>query len=126
MMDSRELKTLFHSCMPLFLSLGDEVRLTIIEVLVNSGTFGQEGMNVKEITEKTSLSRPAISHHLKILKNAGLVGVRRSGTCNYYYLTIQEPTSRLMELGRQLTELLSGPDSISPDPRTQENLCKNS
>lgn len=121
-MDSRELKTLFHSCMPLFLSLGDEVRLTIIEVLVNSGTFGQGGMNVKEITEKTSLSRPAISHHLKILKDAGLVGVRRSGTCNYYYLTIQEPTSRLMELGRQLTALLSVSDDDCQNTLVQESL----
>lgn len=45
------------------------------------GTIDFEGhaMNVNEITRRTSLSRPAISHHLKILKDAGLVGVRQTG-----------------------------------------------
>ena len=34
----------------------------------------------------TGLSRPAVSHHLKLLKDAGVVKVRREGTRNYYYL----------------------------------------
>ena len=33
MADSKELQELFHSCMPLFIALGDEVRLNIIEAL---------------------------------------------------------------------------------------------
>ncbi len=33
-----------------------------------------------EITEKTHLSRPAVSHHLKILKEAEIVNLRREGT----------------------------------------------
>ena len=44
------------------------------------------GMRVGEIAERTNLSRPAISHHLRILKDAGWVGMRREGTRNYYYL----------------------------------------
>ena len=65
--------------MPFFIALGDEIRLTIVEVLTEaaskncSGDFSREnmsrhGLNVKEITEYTSLSRPAVSHHLKIFK----------------------------------------------------------
>ncbi|CAI3251434.1 zinc-binding dehydrogenase [Enterococcus cecorum] len=38
------------------------------------------------ITEKTHLSRPAVSHHIKILKDAGVVEMRKEGTKNYYYL----------------------------------------
>ena len=38
-----------------------------------------------EITEKTNLSRPAVSHHLQIMKDAGIIKVRREGTKNYYY-----------------------------------------
>jgi len=34
------------------------------------------------------LSRPAISHHLRVLRQAGLVRIRRRGTENYYSLTI--------------------------------------
>ena len=63
-------------------------------------------MNVNEITCRTSLSRPAISHHLKILKQAGLVDIRQEGTANYYYLTLRRPNQILMELGYRLNEFL--------------------
>ena len=43
------------------------------------------GVRVGAITEKTHLSRPAVSHHIQILKDAGLLKVRREGTKNYYY-----------------------------------------
>ena len=73
----QKLQEQFHRCMPLFMALGDEMRLSIIEVLTQeafnrrpaSGEIHLEdhGLNVNEITRRTSLSRPAISHHLKIL-----------------------------------------------------------
>lgn len=43
------------------------------------------GVRVGTITEKTNLSRPAVSHHLQILKKAGVLNMRREGTKNYYY-----------------------------------------
>lgn len=43
------------------------------------------GVRVGEIAEKTNLSRPAVSHHLQILKDAGIVRVRKEGTKNFYY-----------------------------------------
>ena len=78
MPDISELKNLFHECMPLFIALGDEIRLSIIESLTDAayrtcdGDFSSEnlsrhGLNVREITDKTNLSRPAVSHHLKLL-----------------------------------------------------------
>lgn len=99
---------LFKSCMPLFIALGDEVRLTIIEVLTSTDSFHTEirGMNVNEITDKTNLSRPAISHHLKILKDAGLVSVRQEGTANYYFLTFGESTRKLCSLGQYLQNFM--------------------
>ena len=123
MLEAGDLNKLFRDCMPLFIALGDEVRLSIIGVLSGSGLYddyetdiavslngyrpsGVPGMNVKEITEQTNLSRPAISHHLKILKDAGLVNVRREGTSNYYYLTIADSTKELRRLGNCLQELL--------------------
>lgn len=51
MADSKELQELFHSCMPLFIALGDEVRLNIIEALCIASQNGHtEGLNVNEIT----------------------------------------------------------------------------
>lgn len=101
-----ELQAAFHQCMPLFIALGDEVRLTILGALTGNKSFGRGGMNVNQITEKTHLSRPAVSHHLKILKEAGLVNARQEGTANYYYLTIVEPTRVLMHLGYLLEEYI--------------------
>lgn len=112
-----ELKNLFHECMPLFIALGDEIRLSIIESLTDAAyrtcgsdfsieNLSRHGLNVREITEKTSLSRPAVSHHLKLLKDAGLISVRREGTCNYYYLTIDSSTRQLTKLGTELQVFL--------------------
>lgn len=116
MHDVKRLKEHFHQCMPLFIALGDEIRLTIIESLTNAayqscgGDLSEEnlsrhGLNVREITEQTSLSRPAVSHHLKILKDAGLISIRRDGTRNYYYLTISRTTKQLMELGQEIQDI---------------------
>lgn len=111
-----ELLEEFRRCMPIFIALGDETRLTIIEALSreafrrsqSSGALETDtiGLNVNEITQKTSLSRPAISHHLKILKDAGLVAIRQEGTANYYYLTLRESNRQLMGLGYRLQEFL--------------------
>lgn len=100
MESGHDLQQQFHKCMPLFIALGDEVRLSIIELLSQALQSGPEqGLNVNEITCKTKLSRPAISHHLKILKDSGLVEIRRFGTSNYYHLTLEDSTRKLMDLG---------------------------
>lgn len=54
------------------------------------------GMRVGEITQLTSLSRPAVSHHLQILKDAGIVKVRREGTKNYYYFDAEKSLTALV------------------------------
>ena len=106
--NGKHLEAYFHECMPLFIALGDEMRLKIIEVLSHAAQTGnKDGLNVNEITRQVSLSRPAISHHLKILKDSGLVQVRESGTSNYYRLTLRESTQRLMKLGFMVEEALS-------------------
>ncbi|MOA64899.1 Transcriptional repressor SdpR [compost metagenome] len=55
-------------------------------------------MTVNEITEKLTLSRPAVSHHLKLLKNAGVVKVEQAGTQRYYELSMQESVDLLRRL----------------------------
>lgn len=65
------------------------------------------GVRVGAITEKTNLSRPAVSHHLRILKDAGLVKVRREGTKNYYYFDADhEAISNLIEMLTHAKELM--------------------
>ena len=60
-----------------FIALGDETRQQIFAALLQSEKVG---MRVPEITKCTHLSRPAVSHHLQVMKDAGLIGMHRVGT----------------------------------------------
>ncbi|HWR56148.1 MAG TPA: metalloregulator ArsR/SmtB family transcription factor [Negativicutes bacterium] len=61
-------------------ALGDETRLKIIALLFN------KELCVCDIFAAFNLSQPAISHHLKILKQAGVVNDNRVGKWIYYGL----------------------------------------
>ena len=74
----------FRDCRDVLIALGDENRLHLLyQMMISENPMG---IRVGEITKRTNLSRPAVSHHLKLLKDAGVVKVRREGTRNYYYL----------------------------------------
>jgi DNA-binding transcriptional ArsR family regulator len=89
----------FGECTALFFAMGDPVRQQIIMLLAEA-----EGFNVSEITERLPLSRPAISHHLKVLRLAGLVDRRRQGTENVYFLTIEEALELLKRFVAEVEE----------------------
>lgn len=84
---------IFRSCIPLFQTLSDPARQDIILLLSD-----HERLTVNEITEHSSLSRPAISHHLKVLRDNGLVEVQQTGTQRYYSLTLDASVDKLKEL----------------------------
>lgn len=73
----------FQTCQKAMLALGDENRQHIVLMMMQMGKC--HGARVGDITEKTNLSRPAVSHHLQILKDAGILKMRREGTKNYYF-----------------------------------------
>lgn len=73
----------FRSCQRVLQALGDANRQHLILEMLRMGQCG--GVRVGAITERTHLSRPAVSHHLRVLKEAGLLKLRREGTKNYYY-----------------------------------------
>ena len=81
--DIQRLAEEFHACRKTLLALGDENRQHLILEMLKLGRCG--GVRVGEITRCTHLSRPAVSHHLKVLRVAGLIRMRREGTKNYYY-----------------------------------------
>lgn len=59
-------------------ALGDATRRAIFERLARGPR------SVAEIAEGLPVSRPAVSQHLKVLKDARLVRVRTEGTRNFY------------------------------------------
>lgn len=77
----------FRNCQRMIQALGDETRQHVIMSLLESE---QIGLRVGEITAKTHLSRPAVSHHLKVLKDAGIISVHRQGTMNFYYIDTKD------------------------------------
>lgn len=70
-------------CRKILSAVGDENRQYLIIEMMQMGSC--HGMRVGDITERTHLSRPAVSHHLQILKDAGILSVRKEGTKNFYY-----------------------------------------
>ena len=73
-----QIKLSFENLSQLFEVLGDQNRQHLIYTLFSLPCKSKGGVRVGEITEKTHLSRPAVSHHLKLLKQVGIVGMRIS------------------------------------------------
>ncbi|HEY0805807.1 MAG TPA: metalloregulator ArsR/SmtB family transcription factor [Pseudonocardiaceae bacterium] len=77
-----------------FKALGDPIRLRLLS-LIASGAEG--GVCVCELTPAFALSQPTISHHLRLLREAGLVDCQRRGTWVYYWL-VPETTDKVAAL----------------------------
>lgn len=80
----------FNLARPIMTILGDEVRQEILLTLIEAGGTG--GIRVGDIQKRSHVSRSAVSHHLKVLLEAGIICMRRDGTKNYYYIDFNEST----------------------------------
>jgi DNA-binding transcriptional ArsR family regulator len=100
----------FQRCQPVLTALGDENRQHLILEMMRMGSC--HGVRVGQITERTNLSRPAVSHHLKILREAGLIKMRREGTKNFYYFDTDPAAMKdlqdMLTHTRQVMALLPG------------------
>jgi len=67
----------------IFKALGDPYRLRILATLSRS----KHEVCVCDFTDAFPLSQPTVSHHLGVLRDAGLVECERRGTWVYYRLT---------------------------------------
>ncbi|MFI0743065.1 ArsR/SmtB family transcription factor [Streptomyces sp. NPDC021100] len=74
-----------------FKALGDPVRLRLLSMIASRA--GGE-VCVCDLTPAFDQSQPTISHHLKLLREAGLIASERRGTWVYYRL-LPEMTDRL-------------------------------
>jgi ArsR family transcriptional regulator, arsenate/arsenite/antimonite-responsive transcriptional repressor len=63
-------------------ALGDPVRLQLVDLLRKHA--GK--VCVCELVPLFDLSQPTVSHHLKVLRDAGIVGSERQGLWAYYYV----------------------------------------
>ena len=72
--------TLVHSMSDIFRALSDPTRLRILMAL-ESGE-----LCVCDIAGLMDLSQPSVSHHLKALRQAGIIEFRKSGKMAFYSL----------------------------------------
>jgi len=83
---------------------GDRLRLDILRVL-RTDSFG-----VLELAQIFGIRQSGMSHHLKVLANAGLVCTRREGNSIFYRRSLPDAASHLHE------QLLSDLDALPLDP----------
>ncbi|MFD1337066.1 ArsR/SmtB family transcription factor [Oceanobacillus iheyensis] len=91
MKDTEQLNLLaveFQACQHILTAIGNPTRHSILLTLIAAGC--KDGMRVGEIMQNTHLSRPTVSHHIRILREAKIVNVHRLGTKNFYYIDPQD------------------------------------
>jgi DNA-binding transcriptional ArsR family regulator len=76
-----------HAAGAAFEALGDPNRRQILALLSDGGR------SVQEIAEALPISRPAVSRHLRLLKEAGLVAEEPRGTRRIYRLREEGPSA---------------------------------
>jgi len=64
-------------------TLADPIRLRMLDLLAQQG----ESLCVCHITEQFPVHQPTISHHLRLLREAGLVECEKRGVWAYYWVT---------------------------------------
>ena len=81
-----------------FRILGDDTRLRVLYYLRQ-----QPEINVRTFCELLGQSQPAVSHHLAMLKEAGLIESRREGKNNYYHIVPSKACEYMDQLFGQPT-----------------------
>jgi ArsR family transcriptional regulator len=75
-----------------FKLLADETRLRILFYLMQ-----RDELHVRALCELLGHSQPAVSHHLALLRIAGLISARREGKHNYYHV-LPERMKQLLDV----------------------------
>ncbi|HUQ16977.1 MAG TPA: metalloregulator ArsR/SmtB family transcription factor [Candidatus Saccharimonadales bacterium] len=78
-------------------ALGEPTRMAIVRQLANDGE-----VCACDFTSCCEVSQPTVSHHLKVLREAGVVSCERRGTWIFYRLEAKA-ASRIAALGHLLT-----------------------
>ena len=90
---------ILSACIPVFTMLQDENRQQILMLL-----FDRKEMSVTELTLQLSLSRPAVSHHLKLLLDSKLVEVTKNSKERRYRLSMDHALEQLQSLISSIQE----------------------
>lgn len=79
-----------------FGALADPVRLHLLSLIASTG---DAGACVCDLVEPSGRSQPTVSHHLKILREAGLVTSEKRGRWAWYFLAPERVAALRVALG---------------------------
>lgn len=83
-------------------ALGDAVRLQILEILPTEPTC-HNACNVSKIAQRIGLSQPSTSHHLRILRQAGIVTCEKKCRDMIYWIDLEATAAVRAELAQILS-----------------------
>lgn len=86
-----------------FWAIGDPVRLRILRMLPSEPSC-EEACNVSKIAERIGLSQPSTSHHLRVLRQAGIITNKKMCRDMIYWVRPEA----LSELQAELATVLEG------------------
>jgi ArsR family transcriptional regulator, arsenate/arsenite/antimonite-responsive transcriptional repressor len=109
----RSSATVIRDLAQLFKILADETRLRILEMLGR-----RKELCVRDLWERLGQSQPAVSHHLGLLRMAGLVDTRHEGKHIYYRIDEQ----RFDELMTMLQSTGVGTEMLARVPQEASAL----
>jgi DNA-binding transcriptional ArsR family regulator len=95
-------------------ALGDPTRRAIVERLA------ERPRAVGELADELPISRPAVSQHLRVLKDAGLVAERAAGTRRIYRLNPAGVAALRDQLDTYWNRALAGYQDVVGTPETEE------
>jgi len=87
-------------------ALADETRQKIMKICCCNW------LSVNEIVEHLNVTQPTVSHHLAILREAGLVNVREEGKQTFYQLNQNRITSCCGQLRTTFSPELIAPEQV--------------
>lgn len=83
----------FKNTAEIFIALGDEHRQRILLAFEKG-----EKLNIVQIVSTTTLSRTAITHHIKVLHNAGVLNSEKIGKEVFFWINGEVVTNALQQV----------------------------
>jgi len=104
-----------------FQAIADPTRRDIINLIAH------QSMNLNSIAENFDVSRPAISQHIKILIECGLVAIKKQGRERFAEATLQplnQVTDWIEPFRKQIDERFDALDDVLEDLKKEQNQKK--
>ncbi|MCR5290118.1 MAG: ArsR family transcriptional regulator [Treponema sp.] len=109
---------IFESLSPFFVALGDKVRQ---KIMMDVACGADVGVNVTYLTRKARLSRPAVSYHIRILRECGLIKPVKYGTQVFYKMNIAENFSQITDFVKMIETLIELKKEVDKKREAVEN-----